>query len=83
MTSDHLVQLVSAYSAHSDRSEATISNLCVGHARLFSRLREGQSCTIRTASAVIQWFSDHWPDSLPWPEDIPRPMPARPAEARP
>ncbi len=24
----------------------------------------------------MAWFSDHWPEGLAWPADIPRPQPA-------
>ncbi len=31
--------------------------------------------------AQIQWFSNHWPEGLPWIADVPRPEPANEAAA--
>lgn len=73
MHTDHLITLSDSFSRHSGRSPATISNWIVGHARLFSRLQQGKGTTIRTYERALKWFSDHWPDDLPWPSDIPRP----------
>jgi len=55
------------------RSEATISNKCVGHARLFSRLRNGNGCNVNTFNLVVEWFADNWPEDLAWPKGITRP----------
>lgn len=73
MHTDDLITLVSSYAEHVGRSEATVSNRIVGHARLFARLRSGRGTTIKTYHRVLQWFSDHWPADLPWPSGIPRP----------
>lgn len=68
-----LIALVSRYASRIDRKEATISNWIVGHARLFSRLRQGHGCTVETYNRALQWFSDRWPADLEWPADVPRP----------
>lgn len=78
----NLIRLVEVFSPHVDRSEATVSNWITGtHARLFSRLRAGHGCSVPTFNKSIQWFSDHWPDDLAWPSDIPRPPKTNPQEA--
>jgi hypothetical protein len=69
----HLIKLAEAMSAHLGRSEATLSNQAVGHARLFRRLRDGHGCAHHTALAAFQWFSDNWPADLEWPRGIDRP----------
>ena len=76
MISGNLHCLALIYSEGTGKSLATISNLCCGHARLFQRLAEGCSCTLRTYKRVTQWFSNNWPVDLDWPADIPRPDPA-------
>ena len=76
MISAYLHLLAETYSSGTGKSLATISNLSCGHARLFSRLSEGRSCTLRTYNRVLQYFSDNWPLDLPWPVDIPRPDPS-------
>ncbi len=73
VTRDQILSLAKAFSDHIDRSEATLSNRIVGHARLFSRLRAHKGCTLETAHTVHVWFSDNWPADLAWPRDIPRP----------
>jgi hypothetical protein len=73
MISKQLTQLAETLSAHSGRSEATISNKAAGNATLFERLRTGKGCNIRTAQKVLDWFSDNWPVDLQWPADVPRP----------
>ena len=35
-----------------------------------------RSSTSRRAARITQWFSDHWPEDLAWPVDIPRPAPS-------
>ena len=70
---DQLLALSGPLSAHLDRSEATISNWIVGHARLFSRLRADLGCNTDTAEKALRWFSTNWPADLAWPRDIPRP----------
>ena len=73
----HLITLAEALAGHLNRSEATISNWCVGNAVLFKRLRSGNGCTLKTANRAVQHLSDIWPSDLTWPTDIPRPAPNR------
>lgn len=72
-----LLTLASTYSAHTGRSEATVSNLALGRATLFSRLRAGGDCTLGTAHRVVAWFDTHWPADLEWPAGIARPEPEK------
>lgn len=76
MDSENLLILADAYAARRRVSTATVSNLVVGHARLFQRLGRGGSCTLKTFQKVLKWFSDNWPADLLWPAHIPRPVPA-------
>jgi len=76
-----LITLAETLGSFLGKSEATISNYCAGHARFFSRLRDGKGCTVATFHAVSQWFSDQWPEDLEWPAEIPRPRPSSPEEA--
>lgn len=79
MTKEQLIRLAGAMAAHIDRSEQTLSNKIVGHARLFSRLRANLGCTIETAHKAHVWFSENWPADLAWPRDIPRPSKSKEA----
>jgi len=69
----NLITLAERLSSFLGISEATISNKCTSHARFFKRLRDGYGCSVDTFNSVSQWFSDHYPEGLEWPRDIPRP----------
>lgn len=73
-----LVRLASHYCQHISRSEATVSEKIAGHARLFSRLRDGKGCNVQTFNNAMAWFAKNWPADLEWPSDVPRPARAKP-----
>ena len=58
-----------------NRSQSTVVRLATGSGDTLARLRRGGTITTRRADRAFQWFSDHWPDGLEWPADIPRPEP--------
>jgi len=68
-----LLDLCAALSSHLGITHWRVSFLARGDGQFFRRMSEGKSCTVRTANAVLQWFSDHWPTDLEWPADTPRP----------
>ena len=72
-TSKHLLTLANLYGAHIGLSHWRVSFLVRKDGQFFKRLDGGASCTLKTAAAVLQWFSDNWPDDLAWPKDIARP----------
>jgi hypothetical protein len=76
-----LVTLVETYAAAAKRSEARIANLIGRDGRFFQRMRDGRGCSVDTRDGTMQWFSDHWPAELPWPEGIDRPTPVAPERA--
>ena len=69
------------YRSESSLSESRLGALTAGNPSFYPRLRGGASCTVKLYARVLQWFSDHWPDHLEWPPDVPRPEPSAPAEA--
>jgi len=71
----HLIRLVETFAPHVGRSEATVSTWIARHARLFLRLRQGQSCTVRTYQKALIWFAANWPEDAAWPDGVPRPSP--------
>lgn len=75
MKPNDIITLVEVYARFNNLSEATVSNQATTHARLFSRLRAGHSCTLATYERVVSWFADNWPDDLEWPSGIDRPIP--------
>ncbi len=70
------------FALYHGRKEATVSNWCVGHARLFQRMRAQKGCTVETLHNVLQWFSDNWPAELEWPTDIQRPKKSIPKNSQ-
>lgn len=70
---EYLTKLSGLLALFTGRSEATISDKIVGHARLFSRLKDGRGCNAHTYQNVMDWFSGNWPADLEWPADVPRP----------
>lgn len=80
MNTQSLVRLGQAYAQHRGLELSTVSTYAASDGKWLARLMGPASCTIRKATAVTQWFSDHWPSDLEWPRDIPRP-PASKKEA--
>lgn len=76
-----LLTVARAYSAASGRSLARVATLIHDQGALFKKLDAGGSCTIDTYDKAMRWFSDNWPDDLPWPEGIFRPPPSEKAAA--
>ena len=58
----------------------TLGRLMIGSSTIAERLAQGRA-NIRTVRRVEQWLSDHWPDDLDWPADIPRPAPSHERDA--
>ena len=76
----HLQIICSLYRDATGRSESRISDLACANPYLFKRLRANRGCTIATYNRVLTWFSDHWPEGVEWPADIPRPWASAIAE---
>ena len=72
-TIKHLLDLAAAYGAHVGLSHWRVSFLVRGNGQFFKGLEDGKTCTMKTASIVVQWFSENWPEDLAWPKDIERP----------
>lgn len=74
MQVEHLLKLAEAYRSHVGLSLSTVSSYAANDGKLFRRFAEdGAGCTVRRANALVQWFSDHWPEDLEWPKGIDRP----------
>ena len=74
MPSD-VIKLIDAAAEASGLSPHTIGRYASGNGNFYGRLKRGLDLTTRRAARVIQWLSDHWPEDLDWPSDIPRPTP--------
>jgi hypothetical protein len=78
---EHLLILARRYSAEKALSLNTVSLYAAGQGRLMERLQAGCGITVGRRDRILQWFSDHWPVGLPWPEEIARPWPSSRGEA--
>lgn len=81
MGSDNLLRVAQRYASTKGVELSTLATYAAGDSRFFARLRDGR-VTIRRADAVARWISDHWPDHLEWPPDVPRPEPTAECEAK-
>jgi len=81
-TVKHLVELCAVLSRWDRRSPSTISRLATGSGQTISRLESGRDITTRRADRALRWFSNHWPEHLEWPPDVPRPEPSHASEAK-
>lgn len=68
-----LVRLAEAYAQHLSLTLSTVSTYARNDGKFFDKLKGGAGCTVKTASIVMQWFADNWPEDLAWPKDISRP----------
>ncbi len=71
----HIVRLAERYAAARRIARSTLAREATGSSTWFERCGDGR-VTIRSALAVVEWFAEHWPDEVAWPEEIPRPAPS-------
>lgn len=77
---DHFFKLVETFGAATGLAEATISTRVFNDGDRIKTLRNGGDLGVRKMERALDWFSAHWPEGAAWPEDIPRPVDAPPAE---
>ena len=70
-----MLRLANRYAGAKKIARSTLARTATGSSTWFDRCATGR-VTIRSAVAVVQWLSDHWPEGTAWPIDIPRPEPA-------
>lgn len=73
MNAGDIIKQAEVYSAHTGRSLSTVSSYAVRDGKFFERLKNGGGCTLKTASKLIGWFDENWPEDLEWPKSISRP----------
>ena len=75
MSPDQLIHLGQVYANARGLALSTVGRIAGGQGRFFHRVADGR-VTLRRVERVAQWFSDHWPAELPWPDGVLRPEPA-------
>lgn len=74
---DQLLAVAHAYCAAENVALSAASRRAFGESKLLVNLEAGLSSpTFRRAEDALQWFSRHWPASVSWPDDVPRPSAA-------
>lgn len=71
----HLLDVSAAYSGAVGLSESRVSTLVFRAGHRIPNLRKGSDAKSGTLEAGLQWFSDNWPEGVPWPCDVLRPAP--------
>ena len=69
-----VVRLCTRYIRARNIQGSTLCLQALSNARAWENLPTGR-VTVRTVDRLVQWLSDHWPEGLEWPADIPRPAP--------
>lgn len=69
----HLLTLLELFSESKGLAESTIGRLCIKDGAFFPRLRSGSSLSVRKYDEIVLWFSENWPETAVWPEDVNRP----------
>jgi hypothetical protein len=72
--SDHIRAALGAFTQHTGASIGSVSSRALDEGKALRLFMDGtQSLTLPRAERLLQWLSDHWPASLAWPEELPRP----------
>lgn len=79
MTAEQLLLVARAYAQTQRLTLRRVGVLAAQNAMLFARLAAGKGAHSSTIERAACWLSTHWPRGVPWPCDIPEPLPYRPA----
>jgi hypothetical protein len=71
---DNLIEVARAYGVARGLMESTVARKFAGDGRFFVNIRSGLSFTARKYDAVMNRFSDNWPQEVDWPEGVARPL---------
>lgn len=71
----HLMSCATAFAEKRNMKLTTLGRKAANDSPFFTRLMESRtSFTARKYDEIIQWFSDHWPPDLDWPDAVVRPV---------
>lgn len=77
---ERLISAAQTYAAHKRWSMNTVSLRAAGKGTYLADLLAGKvGITLARRDRILQWFADHWPEELEWPNDIPRPAKSKEA----
>lgn len=71
---DQLILVFETYCRATGRSEARVSTQVLSGGKRILQIRDGGDIGTIGFERAMQWFSDHWPADVVWPDDIQRPI---------
>lgn len=83
LTETDIARLIRALADAKGWKATYAARLATGSGDTLVRLDAGINLTLPRAAKIMNNISRLWPSSVPWPEDIPRPVEAKMAEATP
>lgn len=73
LTPDAIVELSRRYAAAHDIPISTVSSRLFDDGKKIAALENGADINLGRFNKALHWFSDNWPKSAEWPQEIPRP----------
>lgn len=71
---DQLILVFETYCRATGRSEARVSTQVLSGGKRILQIRDGGDIGTIGFERAMQWFSDHWPNDVVWPDEIHRPI---------
>ena len=73
---EQLLKVARAYGAAEGVPLSTVSSRALNDGKRLNALEEGADITVGRMESALRWFSEKWPATAEWPEDVPRPVAA-------
>jgi hypothetical protein len=68
------LSVVETFAAASELELRTVSSRVFDDGKVLPGLKAGmRTISFARAETAMLWFSEHWPDDVPWPAGVPRP----------
>lgn len=78
---DQIVRIADLYAASAGIGRKRLSTIVFNRGAKLDSIADGGDLATGTFEKAMQWFSDHWPKNLDWPDEVTRPQPVRIPEA--
>ncbi len=79
-----LIATADLYGAATKRSRARVSTLVFNQGQRLAKIADGAlDPTISSFERAMAWFATNWPDDMPWPDGVPRPIPMQDSASAP
>lgn len=69
----HLITLSEGLASAGRIGVTTVWRQAINDPTFFDRLKSDKTITVRTYDRAVRWFSENWPQDVPWPESVPAP----------